>query len=105
MISNAVIDEIRRLLRDKKFSQRKIALRLGVSRGTVNSVATGKRPNCNKREKNVENEFVPPSGLPQRCPQCGARVMMPCLACRVRALRAARKPKREQIEPPQTARC
>ena len=41
MIANTVIKEIRRLLREKQYSQRKIASRLGVSRGTVNSIATG----------------------------------------------------------------
>ena len=89
MISNTVINEIRRLLLEKRYSQRKIALRVGVSRGTVNSIATGKRLDYAQRPKAGEGVageggFTPPSGLPRRCPQCGARVMMPCLACHVR---------------------
>ncbi|NLF06403.1 MAG: winged helix-turn-helix domain-containing protein, partial [Pirellulaceae bacterium] len=39
MISTDLIDEVRRLLREGRLSQRKIAERTGVSRGTVNAVA------------------------------------------------------------------
>ena len=88
MIPKTVVDEIRRLLREKRYSQRKIASRLGVSRGTVNSIATGKRSNNAGRENAenaADNDLITPSGLPQRCPTCGAKVMIPCLACQIRA--------------------
>jgi transcriptional regulator with XRE-family HTH domain len=42
MIATTVVDEIRRLLRQGRLSQRKIASRIGVSRGTVNAIALGK---------------------------------------------------------------
>ena len=110
MIDHTVIEEIRRLLRGKQYSQRTIALRLGVSRGTVNSIATGRRPDYAQWQKAGENDvdeidFILPTGLPRRCPQCGARVMMPCLACHVRALTARGKVNRQRVIPPQSIRC
>ena len=110
MIDHTVIEEIRRLLRGKQYSQRTIALRLGVSRGTVNSIATGRRPDYAKGQKTGENDvdecdFILPTGLPRRCPRCGARVMMPCLACHVRALTARVKADQPRVDSPQSIRC
>lgn len=85
MIAITVVHKIRLLLGEGTLSQRKIASRLGISRGTVNSIALGKRPD--RIPDHEDDDFVPPSGLPQRCPTCGALVQMPCLACRVRALK------------------
>jgi hypothetical protein len=81
MIEPNVIKEINRLLKEGVLSQRKIARRLGVSRGTVHAVATGKRRVVSEKRK--ESNFVPPSGPYARCSICGARVKMPCLACRM----------------------
>ena len=110
MISNKVVNEIRRLLKKKQYSQKMIALKMGVSCGTVNSIATGRRHDCSRRKnegKNSESEdgFMPPTGLPQRCPRCGARVLMPCLACHVRALSARRLIDRSGADSPRSARC
>jgi len=84
MIEAALADEIRRLLAEGRLSQRKIALRTGVSRGTVNAIALGKRVLRNRRREAAE-EFPPLDGPASRCPSCGAMVRMPCLACRLRA--------------------
>ncbi|MEA1951444.1 MAG: helix-turn-helix transcriptional regulator [Planctomycetota bacterium] len=108
MISNTVINEVRRLLLEKQYSQRKIALRLGVSRGTVNSIATGKRLDYPQRDytgESGEGGFIPPAGLPRRCPRCGAKVMLPCLACHVRALSARRTIDRQAGDSPRSGRC
>ena len=86
MIANAVVREIRGLLAEGGLSQRKIAQRVGVSRGTVNSIARGKRPDYPTRPRQPIDDFIPPSGLPVRCTNCGGMAQMPCLACRVRAL-------------------
>ena len=43
MIATSVVDEIRRLLQEGCLSQRKIAAQIGVSRGTVNAIALGRR--------------------------------------------------------------
>ena len=85
MIASAVVDEIQRLLDTGSLSQRKIARRIGVSRGTVNAIALGKRPARRPRSRDERDEFVPPSGPLVRCPICGGLVQAPCLACRVRA--------------------
>ncbi len=87
MIGPAIVDEINRLLDEKRLSQRRISLRVGVSRGTVNAIARGTRPDYGTRRKQPGDEFLPPTGLPERCPGCGAMVRMPCLACRVRAIK------------------
>ncbi len=96
MIAFAVVDEIERLLGEGNLSQRKIAVRLGVSRGTVNAIAQGKRPDYRTRRRERDDDFIAPCGPVARCPTCGAKVAMPCLACRVRALRASRRPRRAE---------
>ncbi len=98
------------MLREKQYSQRKIAVQLGVSRGTVNSIATGRRLDYAQRHKTDENNagepnFTPPTGMPRRCQQCGARVMMPCLACHVRALAAHGKVDPQRVDSHRSARC
>ncbi len=90
MITATVVDEIRRLLREGRLSQRKIASRIGVSRGTVNAIALGKRL-CHADDRPAADDgFTPPTGPPVRCPGCGARVRMPCLLCYIRT-RAGRE--------------
>ena len=87
MIAPEVVDQIKRLLDEGSLSQRSIARQVGVSRGTVHSIARGKRPDYNARRREKEDEIAAPSGPWGRCPTCGGMVQMPCLACRVRALR------------------
>ena len=84
MIAAGLVEEVRRLLEQGELSQRKIAVRLGVSRGTVNAIALGKRA-VRVRRKIPVDDFLPPAGPVGRCPTCGGLVRMPCLACRVRA--------------------
>ena len=86
MIAQTVVDEICHLLDEGAISQRKIAQRLGVSRGTVNALAQGKRPHSLGRRDAAE-DFLAPVGPPRRCPGCGGLVLMPCLLCHVRAMR------------------
>ncbi len=87
MIASAIVDEIRRLLAENRLSQRKISLQLGISRGTVGAIARGTRPDCKARHKQRGHEFPALTGVPERCPGCGGMVQMPCLACRVRAIK------------------
>jgi hypothetical protein len=83
MIAPAVIEEIRRLLREGLLSQRQIAGRLGVSHGTVNAIVLGRRADIVPRPP--QEDAVPmPAGSSVRCPGCGGRVQMPCLLCYVR---------------------
>jgi hypothetical protein len=84
MLSAAVILEIRRLLDEDELSQRAIAAKLRVGRGTVSAVARGFRGlhghTCWRR-KWYDGPHDP---LPTRCPSCGGMVYMPCLLCRAR---------------------
>ncbi len=91
------IEQVRRLLAAGELSQREIARRTGVSRGTVNSVARGRiDPERRRRAVDVPEPFPRPGrGVYVRCPECGGMVQMPCLACRIRATsRTARRTSR-----------
>jgi Helix-turn-helix domain len=84
MLALALIEKIERLLQEGELSQRKIAELVGVSRGTVAAVATGRR-GINGREpgescRDPRVHLAPP----ERCPECGFLVYMPCLVCRTR---------------------
>lgn len=81
MIKDSVIKSIEQLLRHEGLSQRQIAKLLGVSRGTVQAVAHGRRIIMTKFPP--QHSFIPPKGPPNRCPNCGAYVLMPCLACQL----------------------
>jgi hypothetical protein len=84
MIASDIIREIRHLLAEGSLSQRVIALRMGVSRGTVGSIAQGKRRDYPLRDYRKSPELVSPAGRPSRCTRCGSMVQMPCLACYIR---------------------
>jgi transcriptional regulator with XRE-family HTH domain len=100
MIAPSVVHEIKRLLAEGKYSQRKIARITGVSRGTVGAVASGKRRDYAARARDPELELEQPTGPPQRCPGCGGLVYLPCRLCHVRKLvaegRIARPPARRE---------
>jgi len=87
MIATTVVEEVRRMLREGRLSQRNIALRVGISRGTVNAIALDRRPDRPRRSPRGGDDFIPPAGLPRRCPDCGGIVQMPCLLCYLRARR------------------
>ena len=66
MIATALVEEIRHMLREGRLSQREIAKRLGVSRGTVNAIASGRRREQVRRPEQAEDDgFIPPTGLPK----------------------------------------
>jgi Helix-turn-helix len=100
MIAPLVIQEVQRLLQKGGFSQRKIAKEMGISRGTVNSVAQGKRKADLVKNDRTEwqDEIICPAGEPCRCPKCGRLVQKPCLACQLRDLR--KRHKRDVSEKP-----
>jgi len=89
MIAPGVADEIRRLLGERNLSQRMIARRVGVSRGTVNAICLGKRPDTGKYHPREDDPLIPAGPL-ERCPGCGGLVHMPCLLCRIRAWQEGR---------------
>ncbi len=91
MLPFATVDEIRRLLEEGEMSQRKIARKLRVSRGTVGAIASGRR-GIHGRESDEE---VPTVGLlnrpPERCGGCGATVYKPCILCGTRQFQERHK--------------
>jgi DNA-directed RNA polymerase subunit RPC12/RpoP len=83
-ITLAMVEVVERMLAEGLVSQRKIAKLVGISRGTVNSIALGRRP----RISTPADEFERQRGPLVRCPGCGGKVFMPCLLCHVRQLKA-----------------
>ncbi len=85
MIAPEVIQQVRCLLAEGKLSQRAVARRTRVSRGTVGAIAAGKRPDYRRRPP-VRNEAATPrpAGPTRRCPGCGGMVQMPCRTCGTR---------------------
>lgn len=79
MIPQDDIDRVVHLLGLGRLSQRQIAHRVGVSRGTVAAIADGRRGHHGRQQTN-EAEAVRAG----RCPSCGVRVYLPCVACRAR---------------------
>ena len=94
MIDRNLVAEIERLLASGAHSQRAIAKLAGVSRGSVASIASGKRRTNDVASETRYDGPAEPSGPPARCRGCGGMVYMPCLLCRLRKAhpRAARRP-------------
>lgn len=85
MLNRYVIDQVKTLLAQGELSQREIARRLKISRGTVNAIANGRRRDRPEPDPNEDiGLFV---GPPRRCRDCGGMVYMPCLLCQVRRLK------------------
>lgn len=81
MLAKSLIEKIDRLLGEGRLSQRKIAAKLRVSRGTVSAIANGRR-GLYGREASDDRTFpIGQPAPPERCPRCGYRVYMPCRIC------------------------
>ncbi|MBX3414419.1 MAG: helix-turn-helix transcriptional regulator [Pirellulales bacterium] len=87
MISQGMVDEIRRLLADQTLSQRRIARMTGISRATVGAIANGTRLDYPVRSTADDLLTTVESGPPTRCPGCGGRVYLPCRLCHIRRLK------------------
>jgi hypothetical protein len=100
MIAPKVVAEIRRLLAEETLSQRKIGQLMGVSRGSVAAIASGRRPDYEELyHQSWDEQGDEPAGPPERCPGCGGMVYMPCQLCRARKTIA----KRPRLVPPRGA--
>ncbi len=108
MIRPEVIQEVERLLLTGGLSMRKIAEQTRISRGLVSAIAHGKRklkprPVKKERPENMEIDengevFFLPTGPMARCPECGAMVRTPCLACQIaRALRRSPRQRKGKV--------
>jgi len=90
----SLVKEVRRLLDEGRVSQRQIARDLGISRGTVNSLATGRRGDYGREPTEAD-----PLGPTERCPTCGMLVRIPCVYCR--AVDYGRRKRQDPQQPPQ----
>jgi hypothetical protein len=86
MLSAALVLEIRRLLDEGRLSQRAIARKLSVSRGTVGNIASGRR-GLHGGDEDREQIGDEPPAVARRCGGCGGLVYEPCLLCRAREFR------------------
>jgi hypothetical protein len=84
MIERQLLEQVEQMLTEGKLSYRKIARFTGVSRGTIGAIASGRRRIQPKRTCFWEEEPLVPDVPPERCPDCGGMVYMPCRACRTR---------------------
>jgi len=67
MLKNDIIKRILILAKQGKLSQRQIAKRVGVSRGTVQAVVHGRRLEHLPASMKTVVTWVVPSGKPKRC--------------------------------------
>jgi hypothetical protein len=107
MLATALIQEVDRLLTEGQLSQREIAERLGVSRGTVSAVARGRRGLHGKDTAAEEMHSSAPASALLRCPRCGYRIYAPCLICRTRDHKDRQqglRPELSRVSPPSSAR-
>jgi len=95
MLPEAKVREVRQLLSEKTLSQRRIAKIVGVSRGTVTAIASGKYTQNKRGPASVDDDYFAITGPAARCPGCGGNVYLPCRLCYVRALTEIQR-KREQ---------
>jgi len=100
MLALGLVNEIKRLIETKGLSQRQIAKRLGISRGTVSDVAKGRRRTHTKNADADRSVFSNESEL-TRCPSCGGKVYMPCLLCQIRSLKQQQRATGEPRQPSQ----
>ncbi len=90
MLTTYEVDLVRKLALEQH-SHRSISRLAGVSRESVRSILSGRRPDYDAILRGKEQAKIVPSGAAMRCPTCGALVYMPCLACRIRAWKASRQ--------------
>lgn len=84
MLPKATVEQVAHLLELGGHSQRQIAKLVGVSRGTVQSIASGRRGLHGLEPADESPQLSAFVGPAERCPSCGAKVYKPCLLCRTR---------------------
>jgi transcriptional regulator with XRE-family HTH domain len=91
MLPRSLVEEIDHLLQQGELSQRKIAARLGVSRGTVGAIASGRRGLFGRVPDRESLDPLAPLSPARRCAVCGFKVHKPCLVCCAREYRERRR--------------
>lgn len=89
MLTATQVAEVRALLGEGR-NQCEISRTLGLARGTVAKIASGRYPDHaairRVQEQGRDSQSEGPIG---KCPACGHRVHLPCQICRARAARTA----------------
>jgi len=111
MLEPTLVNEIKRLLAEGRWSQRKIGRATGVSRGSVGAIASGRRDRFKLVRLQAERAGLPPADDPAgleplatRCPGCGRLIRLPrgaerCLACAAEEAADVRMGLAEETEP------
>jgi hypothetical protein len=84
MIPPDVVSAVCRLLIETKLSQREIARRTGISRGSVRAIASSRQFENATCRPTEEIDWERPVGSPERCPDCGGLIFPPCILCATR---------------------
>jgi predicted RNA-binding Zn-ribbon protein involved in translation (DUF1610 family) len=89
MLTPAQIEYIQHLISsNEESSYRDIATRAGVSPRTVSLVAKGRRQADRRQDASRGDSLMyEPAANIGRCPTCGSRVVLPCVACRAQRYR------------------
>lgn len=88
MLTPQQVIEIQSLLHSSALPMREIARRSGVSRGTVQAIADGRRQAAPQWPRNDETR-TDDERPPRRCAGCGGLVYPPCRLCQVRRLKGS----------------
>ena len=80
MLPPGKVKQIERLLIEG-LSQRKVAVRVGVSRNTVQVIFQGKRKFKQEDDRIIYFNYF--TQITKRCPICGVKVKLPCLKCQL----------------------
>lgn len=93
------IAEIHRL-RESGCTQMEIKRITGISRTTIHLVLHGKHASAHAQENDQPIDDSTPffNGPIERCPRCGRRVHMPCMACRVDSMIDSGQVERSEIQ-------
>lgn len=97
MHSPEVIQAAQELWNEGKLSRRAIAKKLGISRGSMSSIARGDlKPHPPREPRQADDTSALDTGPIERCPTCGGRVYAPCRLCAVRDWKAKAQTDRRQ---------
>lgn len=82
-----------------QFSQRRLSKKIGISRNTLADIVHCRRAHAYLAAETLTPATDPPyDGKPGRCPTCGARVLLPCIACRARQERQGGRPSPAKLQ-------
>lgn len=103
MLTREKFDAISKALKSGETSNRAVARRFGISHTLANKIR--RRP---ERVRVFDPPTIPePRGEYRRCPQCGAKTQLPCVACavkeRLRELAASVRDARRAVESDENA--